>query len=79
MNTKLRQRIGMAEMMQVKADNAKRKIYDHIKFLGFRSNQPELSVCAESGFTIVFKGKELDKDDVLYYMETRGYITPYDF
>lgn len=63
------------------AESALQDIYKYIKFENFHEgDEPKLSSCNGSCEIILeWKGAEIDSNEFVYIMKTKGYIDPYDF
>lgn len=73
--------IKKAENALIKADSALQGISKHIKYIGFSDNdEPEISSCNGSHEIILeWHGRELDANQIIYNMNTKGNIEPSDF
>ena len=73
--------IAKAETSLNKADLALQNIIRYIKFTDFEPNdEPNISSCNGSNEIILeWHGSELNKNQIIYEMSTKGFIEPNDF
>lgn len=73
--------IAKAETSLNKADLALQNIIRYIKFTDFEHNdEPNISSCNGSNEIILeWHGSELNKNQIIYEMRTKGFIEPNDF
>lgn len=79
MNKRLRNAIKKAEHKQNEADIALQSICKHLAFSGFRNNEPNLSMASGNEIILEWNGSEMNVNEIIDRMESRGYITPDDF
>ena len=78
-NKKLRKSIKTAEDKYSEADAAVQEVWKHIVFNGF-VDEPTIDVCNGSNELILtYKGKELNANQIIDCMETKGFISKEDF
>lgn len=73
--------IAKAETALNDADLALQNIIRYIKFTDFEDNdEPNISSCNGSNEIILeWHGSELNKNQIIYEMRTKGFIGPKDF
>lgn len=73
--------IDKAETVLNKADLALQNIHRYLKFTDFDTNdEPNISSCNGSHEIILeWHGGELDKNQIINEMRTKGFIEPNDF
>mgnify|MGYP000583627363 CR=1 FL=1 len=79
MNKRLRNAIKKAEDKQNEADLALQAIWKHLAFSGFRDSEPNLSLASGNEIILEWNGSEMNVNEIIDYMESRGYIMPNDF
>lgn len=79
MNKKLRASIERAERKYNEAMIALQDIDRHLCFVGFRGEEPILSLATGEEIILTYNGLEMHRDVFLDYMENVGYIRPEDF
>lgn len=76
----LRNAFKKAEDKQNEADMALQSIAKYLTFHKFsEGDEPKLSMCSGNEVILEWHGSELDRNQIIDYMENVGYITPEDF
>lgn len=76
----LRSAIEKAEKKTNEANIALQAVNKYINFRGFKEDdEPELSMCSGDELIIEWHGRELNRNQIIDYMENVGYIAPNDF
>lgn len=78
-NIELRNVIKNAEEKYCEASSALQLISLYVVFQGFDDETPEISIASGDEIIAVYKGRELDRNEIIELMETRGFIIPEDF
>lgn len=78
-NKRLRKSIKTAEEKYSEADNAVQEVWKFLVFKGF-VDEPTIDVCNGSNELILtHEGKELNANQIIDCMETKGFISEEDF
>lgn len=78
-NIGLRNAIKNAEEKYCEASSALQLIDLYVVFQGFDDEEPEISIASSDEIIAVYKGRELNRDEIIELMEIQGFITPEDF
>ena len=78
-NKELRNAIKNAEEKYCEASSALQLIEQYVVFQGFDDETPEISIASGDEINTLYKGRELDRNEIIELMETQGYITPKEF
>lgn len=78
-NIKLRNAIRNAEDKYCEASSALQLIRQYVVFQGFDDETPEISIASGDEIIAIYKGRELDRNEIIELMEIQGFITPEDF
>lgn len=78
-NIGLRNAIKNAEEKYCEASSALQLIDLYVVFQGFDDEAPEISIASSDEIIAVYKGRELNRNEIINCMETDGFIAPQDF
>ena len=78
-NIGLRNAIKNAEEKYCEASSTLQLISLYVVFQGFNEETPEISIASGDEIIAVYKGREINKIEIIYYMESYDCITPKEF
>ena len=79
-NKKLRTAIKTAEDKYCEADSAVQKVRNHLVFKGFDfDDEPNIAMCNGNELILEYNGGELNANQIIDCMETKGCISKEDF
>ena len=72
---KLRSLVDKALRKSNELSFALQDIGRHMTFIGFDGEEPEVSICSGEEIILYYRGKMLDINAAIDYMESKGYVS----
>lgn len=75
----LRTAVKRAEAAANRLSFSLQEIEKHLVFVGFRKDEPQVTICNGDEIILVYRGSEIPIPEVIDIMEEVGYITKENF